>query len=52
VGARIFGEEVRAGMAEKENDLRERVGPALHERTTTRETPELASGSATREGND
>jgi hypothetical protein len=52
VGARIFGEEVRAGMAEKENDLRERVGLALHERTTTRETPELAAGSATREGND
>lgn len=48
VGARIFGEEVRAGMAEKENDLRERVGLALHERTTT---PELAAGSATREGN-
>jgi hypothetical protein len=52
VGARIFGEEVRAGMAEKENDLRERVGLALDERTTTRETPELAPGSATREGND
>jgi uncharacterized protein DUF6167 len=52
VGARIFGEEVRAGMAEKENDLRERVGLALHERTMTRETPELAPGSATREGND
>jgi Family of unknown function (DUF6167) len=52
VGARIFGEEVRAGMAEKENDLRERVGLALHERTTTRETPGLAAGSATREGND
>ncbi|HEX2551872.1 MAG TPA: DUF6167 family protein [Nocardioidaceae bacterium] len=52
VGVRIFGEEVRAGMAEKENDLRERVGLALHERTRTRETPELAPGSATREGND
>ena len=52
VGVRIFGEEVRAGMAEKENDLRERVGRALHERTTTRERPELAPGSATREGND
>ena len=49
MGARIFGEEVRAGMAEKENDLRERVGLTLHGQTTT---PELASGSATREGND
>jgi hypothetical protein len=48
VGARLFGEVVRAGMTEKENDLRERVGLALHERTTT---PELAAGSATREGN-
>lgn len=48
VGARLLGEEIRAGMAEKENDLRERVGLALHERTTT---PELAAGSATREGN-
>ena len=49
VGARIFGEEVRAGMAEKENDLRERVGLALHGQTTT---PELTAGSATREGTD
>jgi hypothetical protein len=39
VGARIFRDEVRAGMAEKENDLRERVGLALHG-----ETPELAGG--------
>jgi len=49
VGARLFGEEVRAGMAEKENDLRERVGLTLHGQTTT---PELTAGSATREGND
>ena len=49
VGARLFGEEVRASMAEKENDLRERVGLALHGHTTT---SELTSGSATREGND
>jgi hypothetical protein len=49
VGARLFGEEVRDGAAEKENDLRERVGLTLHERTTT---PGLTSGSATREGND
>ena len=38
VGARLFGDEVRAGMAEKETDLRERLGlapqgtPALSER--------------------
>jgi hypothetical protein len=49
VGARLFGEEVRAGMAEKENDLRERVGLALHGQTTK---PELTAGSATREGTD
>ena len=49
VGARLFGEEVRAGMAEKENDLRERVGLTLHGLTTT---PELTAGSATREGTD
>ena len=36
VGARLFGEEVRAGMAEKENELRERVGLTLHGRQTDR----------------
>jgi hypothetical protein len=30
VGLHLFGEEVRAGMAEKENDLRGRLGLALH----------------------
>jgi hypothetical protein len=30
VGARIFGEEVRAGRDEKETELRERLGRALH----------------------
>ena len=30
VGAHLFGEEVRAGMAEKETELRERLVPALH----------------------
>jgi hypothetical protein len=49
VGVRLFGDEVRAGMAEKENDLRERVGLTLHGRTTT---PELTAGSETRKGND
>jgi hypothetical protein len=40
VGAQLFGEEVRAGMGEKENELRERLGLALH--GTTR--PEVTSG--------
>ena len=48
VGARLFGEEVRAGMAVRDNDLRERVGLTLRGQATT---PELAAGSATREGN-
>jgi hypothetical protein len=30
VGARLFGDEVRTGMAEKENDLREQVFRTLH----------------------
>jgi hypothetical protein len=30
VGARIFSEEVRAGRDEKETELRERLGLALH----------------------
>ena len=29
VGLRLFGDEVRAGMAEKENDVRERLGVRL-----------------------
>jgi hypothetical protein len=48
-GLRIFTDEVRAGMAEKEMDLRGRTGPTLHVSTI----PELAErGGATREGND
>ena len=58
VGAHLFREEVRAGMAEKENDLRERVGLPLHGHP-----PELsardaaiaaqsADNSARREGDD
>jgi hypothetical protein len=31
VGAHLFAEEVRAGMAERETELRERLGLALHE---------------------
>ena len=42
VGMHLFGDEVKAGMAEKENDLHGRLGLALHG------TPELL----TREGND
>jgi hypothetical protein len=29
LGAQLFGEEVRAGMAEKETELRERLGMTL-----------------------
>ena len=60
VGARLFRDEVMTGMAEKENDLRDRVGLTLH---VTR--PELSAShqdadaaeqgrdiSASREGND
>lgn len=32
VGAQLFGDEVRAGMAEKETELRERLGLALEDR--------------------
>jgi hypothetical protein len=31
LGLRLFGDEVRAGMAEKENDVRERLGVRLPE---------------------
>jgi hypothetical protein len=30
LGAHLFAEEVRAGMAERETELRERLGLALH----------------------
>lgn len=57
LGAHLFGQEVRAGMAEKENDLRERLGLTPHG------TPELSGphqpldgqgsdSSANRKGND
>jgi Family of unknown function (DUF6167) len=60
VGAQLFRTEVRAGMAEKENDLRERLGLPLHGDHTI---PELSAPAAanvatgpgssdTREGND
>jgi hypothetical protein len=58
VGVRLFRDEVKVGMTEKENDLRERLGLALHGGP-----PELSGGDvatatsapdnpATREGND
>ncbi|MGN6574091.1 MAG: DUF6167 family protein [Nocardioides sp.] len=50
VGARIFGEEVRAGRDEKETELRARMGLALH--GTTR--PQITRGHPheQEEGND
>jgi hypothetical protein len=48
VGLQLFRDEVLAGAAEKDNDLRERLGAALHG------TPQLPSapavGVTTREG--
>ena len=53
VGLRLFGDEVRAGAAEKENDLRGRTGLTLHVNIPEVNTPELTDGDgATREGND
>jgi hypothetical protein len=52
VGARLFGEEVRAGAAEKEIELRERLSLAPHgvpELTRKSSPQELAQ---MREGND
>ena len=62
VGAHLFRTEVRAGMAEKENDLRERLGLPLHG-NQSQTIPELSAPAAanvgigpgssdTREGND
>src|SRR4051812_24896094 len=58
LGLHLFRDEVRAGMAEKENDLRERVGLPLHghpPELSARDgaiAPERADKSAKREGND
>jgi hypothetical protein len=59
VGAHLFGAEVRAGMAEKETDLRQRLGLTLPGTTTPElaERAEAEPGSGadetdTREGND
>jgi hypothetical protein len=47
VGAHLFRTEVRAGMAEKENDLRERLGLPLHGNQTI---PELSAPAAANVG--
>jgi hypothetical protein len=55
VGLQLFGEEVRAGMAEKENDLRGRLGLALHgeqQKKITSGLDELDHPHDQREGND
>jgi hypothetical protein len=58
LGAHLFGQEVRAGMAEKENDLRERIGLTLHGHPTelSAADPDLGAhgtdDSSNREGND
>ena len=48
LGAHLFGQEVRAGMAEKENDVRERLSLAF---PVNQRNPEL-TGTDTRKGND
>ncbi len=50
VGAHLFGEEVRAGMAEKETELRARRAPALHGHDPTQ--PNQTHTALTRRGND
>jgi uncharacterized protein DUF6167 len=46
VGLRLLRDEVLAGAAEKENDLRERLGVTLHE--TPQLPPAPSGGPATR----
>jgi hypothetical protein len=45
VGAHLFAEEVRAGMAERETELRERLGLALDQGPAELTGPEAAEGS-------
>jgi hypothetical protein len=55
VGARLFGDEVRAGMQEKETELRDRLGLALHGTTTNQLTSgldRLDHSEENRKGND
>jgi Family of unknown function (DUF6167) len=56
LGLRLFGDEVRAGMADKENDVRQRLGvlstggsgPAALPAADT--PPDTSHGTSTREG--
>jgi len=50
VGLRLFGEEVRAGAAEKENDVRERLGVALP--GTSGRVPAALTGAVPDAGDD
>ena len=59
VGAHLFTDEVRAGMAEKEKDVRDRLAVAFPVGSAARTTPELTPGAGTpdtdhssRKGND
>jgi Family of unknown function (DUF6167) len=52
VGLHLFGEEVRAGMDEKENDLRGRLGLALHGEQQKTITGGLDHSHDHREGDD
>ena len=51
VGARMFSGEVRAGMTEKENEVRQRVDLALHG-TPPATARQLTSSTQTQEGED
>ena len=52
LGLHLFGEEVRAGMDEKESDLRRRLGLALHEEQQKTITSGPDHSHDHREGND
>ena len=53
VGARLFRDEVRTGMAEKENDLRARLHRTPHGTPAQiTGTPAAPGDQTTREGND
>ena len=49
LGVHLFGQEVRAGMAEKENEVRTRLGVAL---PGTEDRPRSIEHHPSREGND
>ena len=57
LGLHLFRDEVRTGMAEKENDVRERLGltfhgtPELSEREAAPAAPDPDDQATTREGN-